>query len=207
MNAPTLVPALALALGAGAWIVQDKPEIPRPKPLLPSDMQAGFARWMECCQSADEHKGLAWLLGDWETTQRMWMMGPGSEPSESKGTAEFHWFAENKWIESGWTGSMMGTPIQGRWMLGYDSFKERYVVSMVDSLNTALATAQGHVDKDAANLILWGTIDEPMTPEQDKMVKYVFRGWGADTWTFEVHDMMIGEVDTKVVEVEFRRKK
>jgi hypothetical protein len=29
------------------------------------------------------------------------------------------------------------------------------------------------------------TIDEPGTPEQDKMVKYVFRGFGKDTFNFE----------------------
>jgi hypothetical protein len=46
-----------------------------------------------------------------------------------------------------------------------------------------------------------------MTPEQDKMVKYVFRGFGKDSSTFEIHDMMIGESNTRVFEVEYARKK
>jgi hypothetical protein len=46
-----------------------------------------------------------------------------------------------------------------------------------------------------------------MTPEQDKCVKYVYRGFGKDKLAFEVHDMMIGESNTKVVEIEWARKK
>jgi hypothetical protein len=207
MNVTVFASATLLALGAGAWLTQDEPAIPRPKPLLPGDMEEGMRRWMEVCQTSDEHKALGWLLGEWEVTQRMRMGGPGSEPVESKGTAEFHWLAQDKWLEASTSGSFVGMPVTGRWLLGYDNFKERYVMCMVDSIQTAMNTAQGHVDKDGAHLILWGTIDEPMTPEQDKQVKYVFRNWGADTWTFEIHDMMIGESDTKVLEFEHRRRK
>ena len=49
--------------------------------------------------------------------------------------------------------------------------------------------------------------DEPATPEQDKLVRYIYRGFGKDKCTMEVHDMMIGESNTKVVEYEFARKK
>jgi hypothetical protein len=102
---------------------------------------------------------------------------------------------------------MFGQKIATTTILGYDNFKERFVSCTVDSLQTAMNTASGLFDKKGDDLILWGKIDEPMTPEQDKEVKYVYRGFGKDTYTFEVHDMMIGEPDTKVVEFEMARKK
>ncbi len=77
----------------------------------------------------------------------------------------------------------------------------------VDSMQTTLNTASGLFDKKGDDLTLWGTIDEPATPEQDKQCKYVYRGFGKDKCTFEVHDMMIGEPDTKVIEFEMARKK
>ena len=46
-----------------------------------------------------------------------------------------------------------------------------------------------------------------MTPESDKVVKYAYRNFGQDMWTFEVHALMIGESNTKVVEFEFKRPK
>src|SRR5262249_24099593 len=92
-------------------------------------------------------------------------------------------------------------------ILGYDNFKERYVWCKVDSMQTTLETAMGLFDKSGDNLILWGTIDEPMTPEQDKQVKYVFRNYGKDKWALEIHDRMMGETNTKVLEFELPRKK
>jgi len=74
-------------------------------------------------------------------------------------------------------------------------------------LQTCIAGAFGHFDSSGDNLILWGTIDEPMTPEQDKQVKYVYRGFGQDKFVLEVHDMMIGEANTKVLEIEYRKRK
>ena len=46
-----------------------------------------------------------------------------------------------------------------------------------------------------------------MTPEQDKQVKYVFRNFGQDQFVLEVHDMMIGESNTKVLEFAYTRRK
>jgi hypothetical protein len=65
---------------------------------------------------------------------------------------------------------MMGMPTKGLTILGYDNFKERYVCTKLDSLQTCINDFCGHFDASGDDLILWGTIDEPMTPEQDKQV-------------------------------------
>ena len=56
-------------------------------------------------------------------------------------------------------------------------------------------------------LSLYGKMDEPMTGEHDKNVKYVSRMISADKHIFEVHDLAISEPNTKVVEVVYTRKK
>ncbi len=170
------------------------------------DADGGMARWMATMKPGQAHARLSELLGKYETTMRMWM-APGAPPMESKGEAEFVWFAEGKWLQENWTISMMGQPSKGLSILGYDNFKERFVWTKVDSLQTCITSAFGHFDKSGDNLILWGTIDEPMTPEQDKQVKYVYRGFGQDKFVLEVHDMMIGETNTKVLEFEYTRRK
>ena len=170
------------------------------------DPDGGMARWMQVCTPSAAHARLQELVGNYDVTVRM-SMGNGGTSPESKGTCEFTWLVEGKWLTSKWNVDFMGQKDRITTILGYDNFKERYVWCKVDSMQTTLETASGLFDKSGDNLILWGTIDEPMTPEQDKQVKYVFRNYGKDKWTLEIHDMMIGETGTKVLEFELARKK
>lgn len=172
----------------------------------PKDPSAAMARWMETMKPGAAHERLKELLGNYEITMRMWM-APGQPPMETVGSSQVTWFAEGKWLQENWSMEMMGQATKGMSILGYDNFKERYVGTKVDSMQTCITGAFGHFDASGDNLILWGTIDEPMTPEQDKQVKYVYRGFGQDKFVLEVHDMMIGESNTKVLEFEYRRKK
>ena len=200
---PALLSIATLGL-AGAWMQEAKPE--RFSHPVSKDADGGMARWLETCKPSAAHARLAELLGTYDLTMRMWM-APGQPPMESKGSTEIKWLAEGKWLESRGSITMMGQQMTVASMLGFDNFKQRYVMCSVDSLQTVMNTASGHFDKTGNDLILWGQIDEPMTPEQDKTVKYVYRGFGQDRFVFEVHDMMIGETDTKVVEIEYRRRK
>lgn len=204
MKTSHVLATLALAaVATGAALTQSGKRFTHP---MPKDPDGGMARWMATMKPGPAHERLKEMLGSWELTMRMWPM-PGQAPVESKGTSEVTWFAEGKWLQENWSIPMMGIPTKGLAILGYDNFKERYVSTRVDSLQTSIASAFGHFDQSGDNLILWGTIDEPMTPEQDKQVRYILRGFGQDKFTLEVHDMMIGETNTKVLEFEYARKK
>ena len=206
MKILTLAALLSIVAAASAAMhAQEKKEERFTHPLS-KDADGGMARWMATMKPGPAHERLKEFLGSWELTMRMWM-APGQPPMESKGTSEVTWFAEGKWLQESWSIPMMGMPTKGLSILGYDNFKERYVSTRVDSLQTSIASAFGHFDQSGDNLILWGTIDEPMTPEQDKQVKYVYRGFGKDRSVLEVHDMMIGESNTRVFEIESVRKK
>ncbi len=207
MQITTLATVLALsALTSGMlWMQDTKPQ--RFTHPLSKDSDGGMARWMQTCKAGPAHERLKELLGNYDIVTRI-SMGQSQPPMELEGSAEFSWLAEGKWLQMKWAGMMMnGKPGTGLTLLGYDNFKERYVTTMVDSMQTCMNSASGHFDSSGDNLILWGTIDEPATPEQDKMVKYVYRGFGKDAFVFEVHDMMIGESNTKVIEIAFTRKK
>jgi hypothetical protein len=207
MSTLTILASLTLlTLTAGVVLVQDKPK--RFTHPMPKDPENAMARWMATMKPGPAHERLGELLGKYEMTMRMYMGGPNVPPMELKGESEVSWLVNGKWLQSKYSGiGLDGKPMTSTWILGYDNFKERYVMVMLDSMQTCMNTAMGHFDQSGDNLILWGTIDEPMTPEQDKMVKYVFRGFGKDSSTFEVHDMMIGETNTKVVEIAAKRTK
>jgi hypothetical protein len=193
------------AIGSATIYMQDKK--PRFAYPVSKDADGGFARFMETCKPSAAHARLSELLGSYDMTMRMGAMDAGNPQAGSKGTSEVTWLVEGKWLLAKNQVNMFGRDVATTAILGYDNFKERYVWCSVNSMQTTLNTAAGLFDQAGNDLTLWGVIDEPMTPEQDKQVKYVYRGFGTDKCTFEVHDMMIGEPNTKVVEFELTRKK
>jgi hypothetical protein len=83
--------------------------------------------------------------------------------------------------------------------------KQSYVVGTVTNIDTAMAYAEGDMDPGGDVLLLYGTIDEYLTGEIGKMVKTVFRFLSEDEIVMEVHDLPIGEKNTKVFEIRYTR--
>jgi len=192
---PTLAAAL---LGAGVWLtcgafVQDG------KPLAD-----GMQRWKEACTPGPAHKDLARFIGSWDTETEMFGMG---EPMKSKGTAECKWLFEGRWIQQTSSGELMGRLFETQMTMGYDNFKQKYTTAGVDSMETNMITSQGNFDESRQALITYGTVDEPMTGAVAKPFKCIWRFAGPDKITREVHDLTIGETDTKVFEVVYTRRK
>ena len=156
-------------------------------------------------QPGEHHEVLARFIGDWETTCQL-TMGPQPGKPEA-GTSRFEWKVEGRWIEGTFTGSMMGMPLTTHSWMGYDNLKQSYVDTRISNADTAMNSAEGDMTPDGKSLILYGTLDEYLTGEHDKMVKYAWRFVSDDEMVLEVHDLPIGEVNTKVLEFRYRRAK
>jgi hypothetical protein len=132
---------------------------------------------------------------------------PGVDMPADKGVATISWLIEGRWLQLAGSGTQMGMPAQSFMILGYDNFKQSFVTAGVSSVDTALTTSEGDMDPSGKALITYGTLDEYTTGEHDKMVRYVWRFQSPDSMTLELHDLPIGEKNTKVVEITFKRKK
>lgn len=168
-----------------------------------ADMKAAMEKARRFTQPSEAHKVLDRFLGKWSTETRFFMAGKSTPPE--KGTAAFDWLMKGRWLKSEMNGSMMGLPAQGFMLLGYDNFKQSYVFTSVSSLDTAMTRAEGDMDPGGRALIAYGTLDEYLTGEHDKMVRYVWRFVSPDRLVLEVHDLPIGEANTKVMEIAFTR--
>ena len=151
------------------------------------------------------HKELERFLGQWDTESRM--MLPTGPTAPEKGTATYSWLMEGRWLKGESSGTMMGFPIRTFGILGYDNFKMSYVTANVNSFDTTLTTSEGDMDPSGKAILSYGTLDEYLTGEHDKMVKYVWRFISADEMVLEVHDLPIGEKNTQVIEIRFKRRK
>lgn len=173
-----------------------------PKKVSGSEEMAAMMREAQrYTQPGEAHGMLSRFLGTWESKTRiMGQEGPGES-----GRVEYSWLMEDRWLQSRATGTMMGMPIESFMILGYDNFKQSYVWSTVSNMDTALRHAEGDMDPSGAALITYGTLDEYLTGEHDKMVRYVWRFLAEDRMVMEVHDLAIGENNSKVVEIELTK--
>jgi hypothetical protein len=190
---------LAVALiGAVAWLTCAA-ALQEGKPL-----PDGMKRWQEACTPGPAHKDLARFIGTWDTETVMFGMG---DVPAVKGTAEWKWLFEGRWIQMNSSGELMGRPYHNQMTMGYDNFRQKYTTAGVDDLQTVLITSEGNFDQSRQALITYGKVDEPMTGEIEKTFKSVWRFAGPDKFTHEVHDLAIGETNTKVFEVVYTRHK
>ena len=187
---------VAAALLLAARPVQDKPADPM-------DMFANAGTFLT---PNENHKWLAQFLGEWDVTMRMFMV-PGGPPMESKGKCSARWLMDGRWLLQESELDMFGQPVKFHRILGYDNFKKKYVSTGVNSFETCIAASEGFRDQSGNVLNLYGTIDEYLNGENDKMVRYALRALSPEHHVLEVHDLAIGEVNTKVLEFGYTRRK
>lgn len=169
-----------------------------------AEMEAMMKRMAQFTAPGENHKHLERFLGNWKT-ETSFLMGGQKSPAE-EGVASVEWLIQGRWLQSRGQGRMMGMDAETVMILGYDNFKMSYVGTVCNSLDTALNRFEGDLIQDGSALIAYGTLDEYLTGEHDKMVKYIWRFVSDDEIILEVHDLPIGETDTQVVEVKYTRK-
>lgn len=163
-----------------------------------------MAKAQKYTQPGEHHKKLERFVGEWDMEMRITMQGaPGTA---TQGTSSIKWLMPGRWLQMQGTGSMMGLPLNTITLLGYDNFKQSYVTTSISSIDTAMNRSEGDFTPDDKALVVYGTLDEYLTGEHDKMVKTVYRFISEDELNIEVYDLPIGEVNNQVLEFKMTRK-
>src|SRR6185295_3765025 len=161
-------------------------------------MLEGAKKWTAPVAAHDKLKR---FVGKWDVSHSMMGMTAG------KSTATFTSILGGRFVKEELDGQFMRMPYEGLGLLGYDNFKQAYTMSWLDNQNTYKLDSQGKFDQSGNTLIFYGTLDEYLTGENDKPIKYVFRFTDDDHFVMELHDLAIGETNTKVYEMHYSRAK
>ena len=164
-------------------------------------------RWKDAATPGEAHKRLAEMVGSWETESTMWMNGPGSDSTITKGTAEFTMVLDGRFLRQDASGEMLGQPMSGIGYTGYDNFKRRYVAVWVDNMGTAMFTMEGTPAADGKTITYRGTMDDPMTGEKNKKVKYTETMLDNDSHVFRMYDVTAHGDKQPVLKITYRRRK
>ena len=213
---PRWIPCTLLALIAASLFGGLRtPALSQPEGGAPDGMQQAIEKFKKAITPGPEHERLGKLVGEYDVTIKIWMGGPGSPPMSMTGnTATIEWLMEGRWLSIDHRGKPSTNPMMKLFMpthsfslLGYDNFKKKYVATTITNASTAHDRHYGLFTFDQKSLVFYGTIDEPLTDEQEKPVKVAYRFKSDDEFVMEVHDFGIGETRTKVVETVFTRRK
>lgn len=169
------------------------------------DLQQMMEMWQKMATPGEPHEKLDYFVGEWKTTTKMWMAGPDAPPMTSNGSATTRWVLGGRFLMDEHEGTFMGMPLRGIGLTGYDNYKKKYVSMWCDSQNTSMHYQEGTIDQTGTVWTYFGTMDEWMTGEHDKTVKYIVRIEDADHYHFEIHDPAIVPGDTKVMQMDFER--
>jgi hypothetical protein len=206
---PTAALALLLIAGVGmsqsgdAAMNDDAPARFAPEFDMNSvNMQAQI----ETMTPTDRHEMLDYFVGDWDVQMRVWGGNPGGQPQESEGTASFEKILGGRFLEGRSTAPVMGRPMETRSLLGFDIHNNHYDLTMLNSMSTAILSAEGHAAMDGSYIQFFGDMDEPALGLHGRMVRYVWRVKDANRFTIEVYDPHIAETNNKVVEIRHQRR-
>lgn len=151
------------------------------------------------------HEWLARLVGEWRTDY-VCPTGPDSEPMRMEGTQTVHsvgdlWFVSEGVVEMG------GESSTNRLTLGYDTRKEAFVGTWIDSLFTHLWIYTGSLDAEREVLTLETEGPDMNDPSRDASYRETLEFEGPDRYVFTSSVQGADGEWTVLVRAESRRKK
>ena len=159
MKKISLFSALFLFCCSSGWIFAQETK---------EEQAAAQQKWMEYMTPSTSHKMMAKSVGDWTTSMQMWA-APGAEPMKSEGTCKSEMILGGRYMQSKYSGNVMGMPFEGISTDGFDNAKKVYVNTWVDNMGTGIMHAEGKYDEATKTVIYNGTMFDPM---QDKDLTY-----------------------------------
>ncbi len=194
MRTATIMGFLVSGALMAAIVAQPQPAGPY---AIEVDQDEGMKAWVASQQTGKYHEFLGRLVGSWDLTMEI-AMGPDQDPMISKGTSTIAWQIPGKWIRETARIEMMGQSLDSFMVMGYDNVKRQFVSMVIDSMSTEMKTMKGGISPDGTVITQFGEMDEPITGEHAKMVRYRTTFHDEDHFTLEISEIVYGEAWTPV---------
>lgn len=164
----------------------------------------GAKAWMDFMTPGPMHTWMAKWNGIWEAELTQWM--PGAPETKSKGTNEQSSIMNNLYTVGKFTTTMMGMPMQGQSLMGYDNSKKIFVSTWVDNFGSGIVYMTGRYDEATKTLHLKGMQTDPLTGK-DSELREEMKIINDDTYMLVMYGTGADGVEHKFMEGVFKRKK
>jgi hypothetical protein len=102
--------------------------------------------------------------------------------------------------------SMMGMPMMGQSIVGYDNAKKMFVSSWIDNLGSGIVRMTGNYDEATKTISMKGTQTDPMTGK-DSDIRQEIKWHNEDSYTMTLYGAGFDGKEMKFMEGTFKRKK
>jgi Protein of unknown function (DUF1579) len=161
------------------------------------------ARIGAATQLGPQHAALAKYLGKWDVDIALPRMN-----AHAKGTAEYSWVIEGRWLGCRIKGTMLGQPFEEFTILGYDSYAQSVVEVSVESADNSMVMSRGSpTDSKQSSAVLFGELDEYTRGSLHRPFKVVERWLSDSHHVTEVWDLGAGEAPVQKVTFSFTKAK
>lgn len=190
--------------------MENKTTGPMEYPALATDsagMAAMMKAWQDYATPGAPHAWMAKMTGTWTCDSVKQWMDPSQPPTTSSATEVISMALNGLYQFSDFSSTMMGMPMQGHGIMGYDNMKKKYVLSWVDNLGSGIVRMEGSYDEPGMTLSMSGKQSDPgRNMETDIRQEIKFQG--DDTYTMSMYGTGAdGKSEMKFMEGTFHRKK
>jgi len=184
---------------------EEKKDVP-PGPPDSAQMMAMAKAWEDFAKPGNMHNWLAKGAGTWVSDSvASWMM-PGEPPVYSKASSVEKPILGGLYVEGNYTGIMMGAPMMGHSITGYDKMKKKFVASWIDNMGSGIVRLEGTYDAAAKTLTMQGKQSDPgKNAETD--IRQVQQWIDDNTYKLTMYGPGHDGKETKFMEGTFKRKK
>lgn len=176
------------------------------KPAAQMDPAAMQKAWIDFATPGTEHQWIAKSAGTWTCDSVAQWMDPKTPATYNKATSVEKPFANGLYMEGEYTSSMMGQPMMGKSIFGYDKMKKKYVMSWVDNLGSGIVRMEGDYDAATKTLHLKGKQSDPVTATETDIRQE--QKWIDDnTYVMIMYGTGHDGKEAKFMEGTFKRKK
>jgi hypothetical protein len=133
-----------------------------------------MAAMMEAVAPDENHAVLEQLAGSWSHDVTFYP-APGAEPLEMTATSVAEMTMGGRYLVTDIDGDFLGTPFEGREVMGYDKVRGQYFALFHDNMSTGPMISWGSWDPTTRTMTMEGTFADPMTGDLEKKVRNTTR--------------------------------
>lgn len=139
--AGTVLTAVTVSLLAAPAPAQDKGQ----EPQMTAEQKAEMEAYQKAGTPGPQHQELAASVGKYSIKSKSWHE-PGGPAMEDSGTATRSMALDGRVLVEDVDCTMMGAPMTGHGMTGYDNVSGKYWSTWTDSMSTGIMVSQGTCD-------------------------------------------------------------
>jgi hypothetical protein len=192
----------ALKLSFAAFVLVGGTVIATAAALRPQEKEKDEPKRVDLAAPGAPHEELMKHAGTWEQAYKI-RMSPDMPWMDAKGTSEAKPLLGGRFLLETVKYDMLGIPIEGVHILGYDNLKQEYTSLWADSMSTWFVSARGQAGPDGA-IEMKGTM---VDVAGERPFRMVLRPQGDDAMEIEMYDTIPPAGDTKVMTVSSKRRK